>query len=346
MRSLTTAVWFRTSCTTCALNCAYFSSASLPTAPGRRRLRVVDAADREAEPREEVAHPLRVTTGEVVVDGDEMRASARERVQVQRQRRDERLPLARRHLGDLPLMQHDAADELYVVRHHVPLEGAAGDHHLAAYQPAARLADRGEGLREDVVQGHLERLDVGRLGLGQLLAELHPLLGIRTVVLLPLQALDLRGHGACALGDQAAQLRRLALQLRIRQRLEPLLVAMNRAHDRADTFQLSLELGPEDLGEPTLVHQSSIRDTARASRCSRARHRAPDSGWSGPAARAPGSSWQKRPPPARRPPGGWPGAVGASPRAALTPPRPPAHAARPPGTRRRARRRHPPQVAT
>src|SRR2546422_2455217 len=38
---------------------------------GRRRLGVVDAADREAQPREEVPHPLGVTTGEVVVDGDE-----------------------------------------------------------------------------------------------------------------------------------------------------------------------------------------------------------------------------------------------------------------------------------
>src|SRR5438034_8094060 len=33
MRSFTTAVCFRTSWTTCALNCAYFSSDSLPTAP-------------------------------------------------------------------------------------------------------------------------------------------------------------------------------------------------------------------------------------------------------------------------------------------------------------------------
>src|SRR5256885_12236121 len=48
---------------------------------GRRRLGVVDAADREAQPREEVAHPLGVTTGEVVVDGDEMGAPAHERVQ-------------------------------------------------------------------------------------------------------------------------------------------------------------------------------------------------------------------------------------------------------------------------
>ena len=142
-----------------------------------------------------------------------MGAAARERIQVQRQGRDERLPLARRHFGDLPLMQHDAADELYVVRHHIPFEGVARHDHLAADQPAARLAHRGEGLREHLAQRPLERFHVGRLGLGQLLAQLHPLVGVRTFVLLLLQALDLRRQHARPLGHEAAQLRRLALQL-------------------------------------------------------------------------------------------------------------------------------------
>src|SRR5256886_11060644 len=44
-----------------------------------------------------------------------------------------------------------------------------------------------------------------------------------------------------------------------------------RSHDGTDALQLTLELGAEDLGEPALVHQSSIRDTARAPRCSRGR---------------------------------------------------------------------------
>src|SRR5712691_9047553 len=231
-------------------------------------------------------------------------------------------------------MQHDPADELHVVRHHVPLEGVAGDHDFAAQQPTARFAHRGEGLRQNVVQGHLERLDEGRLGHSELLAELRALLGVRTVVFLSLEPLHVGGQHAGALGDQAAQLGRLALQLAVRQRLQPLLVAMNRVHDRADAFQLSLELGSEDLGEPTLGHQSSIRDTARAPRCSRARHRAPDSGWSGPAARAPGSAWRRRPPPGSRPLGGWPDGAGARPRGARRPPRPPAREARPPGARR------------
>src|SRR5213078_4859816 len=210
----------------------------------------------------------------------------------------------------------------------------------------ARRADCGEGLRQDVVQGHLQRLDVGRLGLGQLLAELYTLVGVRATVLLALQTLDLRSQRVRALGDEAAQLRRLALQLSVRQRLETLFVAMNRVHDRADALQLPLELGPEDLGEPTLVHQPSIRDTARAPRCSRARRRAPDSGWSGPAAHAPGSSWPTRPPPAPGRPGGWPRAAAVAPPGARTRPHRPGRGARRPGTRRRARRRHPPPAIT
>src|SRR3989449_5719874 len=179
-----------------------------------------------------------------------------------------------------------------------------------------------------------------------LLAEFHPLVGVRAVVLLPLQTLDLRGERTGALGDEAAQLRRLALQLPVRQPLEACLVAMNRVHDGTDALQLTLELGAEDLGEPALVHQASIRDTARAPRCSRGRHRAPDSGWSGPAAPAPGSSWPTHPPPAPRRPDGWPGVAAATLPVARTLPRPPARGAPRPDTRRPARRPHRPPAIT
>ena len=92
---------------------------------GRARLGVVETADGEAEVAVQVPHPLRVAAGEVRVDRDEVRALPGQRVQVQRQRRDERLAFAGRHLRDLAEVQLDAAHELHVVVHHVPRQLAA-----------------------------------------------------------------------------------------------------------------------------------------------------------------------------------------------------------------------------
>ena len=68
---------------------------------GRARLGVVEAADGEAEVAVEVPHPLRVAAGEVRVHRHEVRALAGQRVEIERQRRDERLAFAGRHFGDL-----------------------------------------------------------------------------------------------------------------------------------------------------------------------------------------------------------------------------------------------------
>ena len=98
-----------------------------------------DHADLQAEEAVQPAHPLRVEAGEVVVDGDEVHAAARERVQVARQRRDEGLALAGLHLRDPTEVQRRAA-------HHLDVEVALAEH------PLARLADRRERLREQVVE--------------------------------------------------------------------------------------------------------------------------------------------------------------------------------------------------
>ena len=110
---------------------------------------VLDDADRHAEEAVDLAHPLRVAAGEVVVDGDDVDAFAFERVQIGGQRRDERLAFAGLHLGDLALVQHGAADELHVEVPHVE-------------HAAARLADDGEGFGQQVV----ERLAVGERAAG------------------------------------------------------------------------------------------------------------------------------------------------------------------------------------
>ncbi len=62
----------------------------------------------------DLAHPLRVAAGEIVVDGDDMHAFPAKRVEIDCGGGDERLALAGAHLGDRSLVQNEAADQLYV----------------------------------------------------------------------------------------------------------------------------------------------------------------------------------------------------------------------------------------
>ncbi len=100
---------------------------------------VDDDADAHAEEAIDPAHPLGVAAGEIVVDGDDMDAAAAQRVEIDGERRDQRLALAGAHLGDRALVQDHAADELHV---EMPL----AEHALG------RLADRGEGRDEQIVE--------------------------------------------------------------------------------------------------------------------------------------------------------------------------------------------------
>ena len=78
------------------------------------RLAGADDADGHAQEAVGRCHPLGVAAGEVVVDGNDVGAAALERVEVDRQRRHQRLALAGPHFGDLALVQRHAADELHV----------------------------------------------------------------------------------------------------------------------------------------------------------------------------------------------------------------------------------------
>ena len=104
-----------------------------------------------AEPQEfvQLAHPLRVALGQIVVDRDHVHALARQGVEIGRQGRHQRLALAGAHFGDLALVKHHATDELDIEMAHVE-------------DPLARLAHHGEGLGQEFVQ---------RSPIGQALAE-------------------------------------------------------------------------------------------------------------------------------------------------------------------------------
>ena len=109
--------------------------------------RGLDEPDAQAQRAEHAAHPFRVALGEVVVHGDDVDPLAGERVQVGREGRGEGLALAGAHLRDAPAVQDDAAHELDV---EVTLPDRA----------PGRLADRREGLGEQVVEG-FPRLEAG-----------------------------------------------------------------------------------------------------------------------------------------------------------------------------------------
>ena len=103
------------------------------------RHHVLDEADGHPEPLEDAAVPFGVTLGQVVVHGHEVDTGRRQRVQIQRGRGDEGLALACLHLGDVALMQDDAA-------HHLDIE------HPLLRLPAARLPHGGERLEQQLVE--------------------------------------------------------------------------------------------------------------------------------------------------------------------------------------------------
>ena len=140
-----------------------------------------------------MAHPCGVAAGEVVVHRDELHVLACEGVEVERQSGHEGLALARLHLGDLALVEHDAAYELAVEGDHVPRERVAAHLGGGAHQAAAGVLHERERLWEKAVESDL------------LLREATPELGRHARIVLGrevlslvlgLDAVDLRHNGA------------------------------------------------------------------------------------------------------------------------------------------------------
>src|SRR5438477_4742577 len=139
---------------------------------GERRL-VLDDPDRQAQRVIERSHPLRVTLGEVVVDGDDVHALGREGVEVRGQRGHQRLALTGGHLGDLAVVQDHTADELYVEVAHaeraarcLAADGERLRKHLFDLGPAgetlAELVGPGtEGGIVESLHGGFEHVDLG-----------------------------------------------------------------------------------------------------------------------------------------------------------------------------------------
>ena len=85
------------------------------------------------------AHPFGVAAGKIIVDGDDVHALPRKRFEIGGKSRDERLAFARLHLGDAPLEEADAADDLHMEMTH-------------AEDAARSFPERRKGVVEDVVE--------------------------------------------------------------------------------------------------------------------------------------------------------------------------------------------------
>ncbi len=214
------------------------------------------------------AHPLGVALSQVVVHRHQVDALAGQRIQEDGQRGYQRLAFARRHLGDLALVQHHAAEELHVVVDHVPLQIVAagepvggvyglvaldgdeillggqvaveivGRHHhgLVLCEAAGRILHDGERLGQDLVQLLLDLLVDALDGLVHLL-RIVLLVVQRDVVALELglQIDDVGFVAGDGVGDALHQSGRAGAQFVVRK-------GFDRGIDRLDLLHIGLNL--------------------------------------------------------------------------------------------------------
>ena len=220
---------------------------------------VGDHPDAHAEEVEDRSHPLRVAPGQVVVDGHDVDAEAREAVEDRGHRGDEGLALAGLHLGDPALVKDGRADELDVEVAHP--EG-----------PSHGLTGRREDLRRHLVHGRLEPILLALAACLEVLAAAFEI-GMVEFVLGRLvgdgRLVDLLAD----VGDPGADLLvRHGLELG----LEPIrfvdhrLDASNLAVVRVDeSIEKAQNHSRGSIGEPVL-HPRSGERRRRAGRCRRA----------------------------------------------------------------------------
>ena len=75
----------------------------------------IDHAGAQPQGAVDLAHPLGVTLGEVVVDRDDVHALSREAVEIGRRHVHEGLALAGLHFDDAARVEHQGAENLHVV---------------------------------------------------------------------------------------------------------------------------------------------------------------------------------------------------------------------------------------
>ena len=103
-------------------------------APVGRRHSLLNAADRQSEQTIDRTHPLGIAPGQIVVEGQDVRAAIGEGIERRRHHRRQRLPFSSQHLHDIPVVERERRDDLLV-------EGTLPE------RAARRLADQREERR-------------------------------------------------------------------------------------------------------------------------------------------------------------------------------------------------------
>ncbi len=180
---------------------------------------VHDHADRQAEEAVELAHPLGVALGQVVVDRDHVDTAPAERVEVDREGGDQGLAFTGLHFRDLARVQHHPADQLHIEMTHVE-DAAAG------------FAADGEGFDEQLVEDFFQ----GEVAFGfDLLLAVG--VGVRLV-----------GDFGEPLLDALAELVGLGAQLGVGKLLHGRLQSADGFDRRQQALHFALVFGAEHLG--------------------------------------------------------------------------------------------------
>ena len=80
---------------------------------------VNNASHRKTQEPVDLTHPLGIAAGQIIIDGDDVYALALQCIQIGGKGGYQGLALAGLHFGDTALMQHHAAQQLYIVGAHV-----------------------------------------------------------------------------------------------------------------------------------------------------------------------------------------------------------------------------------
>ena len=180
----------------------------------------------------------------------------RQGVQVEWHGGHQGLPLAGGHLRYLAPVQPDPTDELDVVGDHVPGQLLSGDDDLLAHEAPTGVLHHREGLREDLLEGVLDGLQVLLLEGGDLHGEVLALEGVLGVALLLTQLRDLLHELASGLRDAILELLGFGPELVVGQGGESLVYLVDLFDEGLQLLRLPLVAGAEKGFDGGFQHET------------------------------------------------------------------------------------------